>query len=117
MNKNATFRYKTLIIIAYFIIFIGITSIPLTISASEEMMEAIDNLTTNEIKETKNEENTKETYDVEIKNTFVISVDKFDILEVEILQGNQTHLINNKKNFNLWNLDEDIRMTIETILK
>lgn len=117
MNTKKNFISETLIIVACFIIFLGMSSISLTISATEDMMTAIYNLTTNEIKETKKEEKIEKTNDIEIQNTFVISADKFDVLEVKILPGNQTDLINNKKNFNLWDLDDKAREIIETILK
>lgn len=116
MNTRKNFISETLIIVACFIIFLGMSSISLTISATEDMMAAIYNLTTNEIKENK-EEKIEKTNDLEIQNTFVISADKFDVLEVEILSGNQTQELRNKKSLTLWDLDDKAREIIETILK
>ena len=117
MNTKKNFISETLIIVACFIIFLGMSSISLTISATEDMMTAIYNLTTNEIKEKKKEEKIEKTNDIEIQDSFVISTDKFDVLEVEILPGDQTDLVNNKNNFTLWDLDDKAREIIETILK
>ena len=117
MNTKRNFISETLIIVACFIIFLGMSSISLTISATEDMMSAIYNLTTNEIKETKKEEKIEKTNDLEIQNTFVISADKFDVLEVEILPGDQTQELRNKKSLTLWDLDDKAREIIETILK
>lgn len=123
MNTKRNFISETLIIVACFIVFLGLSSISFTISADEETMAAIHYLTTNEIKETtnteKNKENIEKTNDIEIKNTIVFSSNKFDIIEVEILPGESTSINteNNNRRYTLWNLDEGIKEIIEKFLK